>query len=117
MLAACTVAGSVITCRWALINALRANAKTVTIVTRALWAGVHVNPAQVTTTTQEINPDNNFDTSTANVKVGCLQRIYSKLRRASISLLLTPDWGSHCLLDGVCLHNECGCLIREGSYM
>ncbi|WIA14752.1 hypothetical protein OEZ85_003238 [Tetradesmus obliquus] len=71
---ACTVAGSLVTCRWAKIDALRANAKTVTIVTRALWAGVHVNPAQVTTTTQEINPDNNFDTSTANVKGACCLR-------------------------------------------
>jgi hypothetical protein len=67
--AACTVAGSLITCRWDRIDALRSNAKTVTIVTKALVAGSHVNPAQVTTITQDINPDNNFDTSTANVKV------------------------------------------------
>jgi hypothetical protein len=51
------------------MDALRSNAKTVTIVTKALVAGSHVNPAQVTTITQDINPDNNFDTSTANVKV------------------------------------------------
>jgi hypothetical protein len=70
-LAACTVAGNLISCRWARIYGLRTNAKTVTVVTRALVAGVHVNPAQVTTTTQETNPDNNFDTSTANVKVKC----------------------------------------------
>jgi hypothetical protein len=68
-LAACTAAGSLITCRWGRIDALRSNAKTVTIVTKALVAGVHVNPAHVTTITQDINPDNNFDTSTANVKV------------------------------------------------
>jgi hypothetical protein len=69
VLAACTVAGNLITCKWERVDALRSNAKTVTIVTKALVAGVHVNPAQVTTIAQDINPDNNFDTSTANVKV------------------------------------------------
>jgi hypothetical protein len=63
------VAGSLVTCKWDRVDALRPNAKTVTIVTKALVAGAHVNPAQVTTTTQDINTDNNFDTSTANVKV------------------------------------------------
>jgi hypothetical protein len=83
LLAACTVTGNLITCRWARINGLRVNAKTVSIVTRALMAGAHVNLAQVTTTTQDINPDNNFDTSTANVKVSrvtCLSLLQANRR-------------------------------------
>ncbi|KAF6260902.1 hypothetical protein COO60DRAFT_841003 [Scenedesmus sp. NREL 46B-D3] len=71
---ACTVAGKMITCRWDRINGLENNVKIITIITKALVAGVHVNPAQVTTITQDVNPDNNFDTSTANVKGACCRR-------------------------------------------
>jgi hypothetical protein len=98
LFAACTEAENLITCKWDRVDALRANAKTVTIVTKALVAGVHVNPAQVITMSQDIDPSNNFDTSTANVKV----------READMAEQHVISFVDACLVCSVCgLDNAC----------